>query len=246
MRKRSVFTVLSLISALAPGASAHSRWVCPPPRDPGVGLKSYPCGGSPPSSSHSQPPFALSPGPNTLVFEEAVPHYAAPSRIALSLDGADAGFESCVLLDHIPHHEHGLPVMGVPATYTRSRITVVVPDVACARCTLQLTSMMTDGVHGVPAGSLCATRGPDTAAGAAAANASIPLCPTYHSCATVSIAGRAPRNQTACAAQPASWPYRDKTPSVYGSQDDTAQWSLGGWVRHLPLSDKSPASPLCS
>ena len=75
-------------------ASGHQRLVCPPPRSPGVGLKTYPCGND---GDASQPAFVLQPGPNTIVWEEAVAHWHSPTRFALSQDGADLGFETYVL-----------------------------------------------------------------------------------------------------------------------------------------------------
>lgn len=218
--------MLWLLSALllVAQASAHSRWVCPRPRNPGVGLKAYPCG----DSDHSQEPLTIAPGPFTVVWEEAVYHRAAPARIALSLDGTDAGFEQCVLLDHIPHNEGGRPVMGLSSTYVRSRLTINIPDVACERCTLQLTSAMSDSVHGVK--DHCAMDSPER-------NASIPPCSIYHSCATVRITGSAPRNSTACpATQPADWPFGSLPPGVYGNAADTARWSGDGLLLDAPAA----------
>merc|ERR1712203_433058 len=54
--------------------SAHARLVCPPPRNPDVGAKLGPCGHP---DDLSIEPLELKPGLNTIVFEEAVYHYAA-------------------------------------------------------------------------------------------------------------------------------------------------------------------------
>ena len=232
-----------LLAALCACAAAHSRWVCPPPRDASVGLKSGPCGGA---ADSGMPPMVLQPGPMTVVWEEAVGHAGAPARIALSLDGTDDGTEQCVLLDHIPHNDAPAvpPVPGLEGSYMRSRLTLRIPDVRCARCTLQLITSMTDAVHGVPPGTRCALRGADTPPGAAAANATLPPCPAYHSCAPVAINGTGPaRGARACSAQPADWPYRDRTPSVYDSAADTATWSRQGWLLDAPLAYRAPAGP---
>ena len=60
----------ALLAALAACGAAHSRWVCPPPRDASVGLKTGPCGGD--AGAHAAPPMPLQPGPLTVVWEEAV------------------------------------------------------------------------------------------------------------------------------------------------------------------------------
>ena len=215
---------------MATGAAAHSRWVCPLPRNPGVGLKSYPCGDS---GDNTQNPLVIAPGPLTVVWEEAVYHRAAPARIALSLDGSDTGFEECVLVDHIPHNELGRPVLGIPATYTKSRLTINIPDVACERCTLQLTSMMSDSAHGVR--DHCAMDSPER-------NESIPACPIYHSCATVRITGAKPRNSTdACpATQPADWPFASLPPGVYANAADTGRWNGQGYLLDAPAAYRDP------
>jgi hypothetical protein len=144
------------LAALVTLVAAHSRLVCPPPRDASIGLKTYPCGTP---NDGKQSSFEVHPGSFTVVFEEGVTHYGerasialgvegteatpgAPARLALSLDGADVGFETCVLADHIPHNERSVAVAGLPFTYTQSRVTVIMPDVACERCVLQLTSMV--------------------------------------------------------------------------------------------------------
>ena len=72
-------------------------------------------------------------------------HFAAPARLALS-SGKDpedtietaerSDFGKCVLLDHIPHGDDGLPkniTYGDDATYVQYAITVIIPDVECDR-----------------------------------------------------------------------------------------------------------------
>lgn len=127
--------------------------------------------------------------------------------------------------------------------------------------------MMTDALHGVPAGTSCATRGPDSVL--PAANESVPLCPACascappaaaaaarltsppaappfsdHSCAVVSIDGASPRNTTTCPPQqPADWPWRDRPVALYDSQADTANWSRDGWLSAAPDGYSAPAGP---
>lgn len=108
---------LTLIAAVAvltflPKVSGHARLVCPPPRSPDTGAKSWPCGHP---DDLSIEPLRLEPGPNTIVWEESVYHFAAPARLALSSpkagdeasDDKPGVFEKCVLLDHIPHGDVG-------------------------------------------------------------------------------------------------------------------------------------------
>jgi hypothetical protein len=45
------------------------------------------------------------------------------ARVALSLDGSDEGFESCLLSDHVPHDEYSLPVFLDETTFHRTSIT---------------------------------------------------------------------------------------------------------------------------
>ena len=112
---------------------------------------------------------------------ESIPHPGAPGRLALSRDGEDTidSFESCILLDHIPHDEYSTPTFEDESTWHRSSITVFIvsrklsfvvtytlfilmfinftrcfpllqPDVKCERCHLQLITVMSDEGHGVP------------------------------------------------------------------------------------------------
>jgi hypothetical protein len=68
----------------------------------------------------------------------------APTRIALSRDGED--IYDCVLLDHIPANPASRPSFGQDSTYTQYRITIMIPDVQCERCSLQLVNPMTDKI----------------------------------------------------------------------------------------------------
>ena len=117
---------------LAGGADAHARLVCPPPRSPETGAKQGACGGFP--DDPGLPPTPLQPGLQTIVWEESIYHYAAPARLALSWGGdAASDFEECVLLDHIPHGDAGLPLPSYldESTWVPYAITVLIPDVKC-------------------------------------------------------------------------------------------------------------------
>jgi len=93
-----------LLAAGVPGARAHARLVCPAPWSAETGAKAGPCpGGLGPDA----PVTTLQPGRNTVVWEESIYHFAAPTRLALAgpvsanaptnLDAA--AFDACVLLD---------------------------------------------------------------------------------------------------------------------------------------------------
>ena len=97
-------TALLLLAAGVPGARAHARLVCPAPWSAETGAKAGPCppGGLGPDA----PVTTLQPGRNTIVWEESIYHFAAPTRLALAgpvsaaptnLDAA--AFDACVLLD---------------------------------------------------------------------------------------------------------------------------------------------------
>jgi hypothetical protein len=225
----------TLLAACARAARAHSRLVCPRPWDSSTALKVGPCGGAS-VAAHVQPAFTVQPGPLTIAWEESVPHAGSPARIALSVDGSDAGFEHCVLLDHIPHNNAPAlpPVFGVDATYMRSALTVVLPNVRCERCVLQLVTLMTDALHGTRAGARCALPG---------TSSELPPCPAYFSCATIAINGTASGAAAACGAQPTDWPYAGRTPGVYDSAADSARWSGQGWLLDAPPAYRTPAGP---
>jgi hypothetical protein len=245
----------SLLASLLSRACAHSRWVCPAPADASIGLKLAPCGGSGAAAAlHTQRvAFTAAPGPLTVVWEEGVPHGGAPARIALALEDTPAGWaRACVLLDHIPHRDAPLgapPVVpGVPGSYTRSRLTLTLPDVRCERCVLQLVTAMTDAAHGVPHGARCALR-PFGAAGNDAEDEArtLPLCPAYFSCATIAINGTAANTaanvSAACGALPADWPHARAAANVYGSAADVGRWSRAGWLLDAPPAYRAPAGP---
>ena len=220
--------VLALAAAMCSVALGHARLVCPPPRSPDTGAKLGPCGHP---DDPTVEPLVLEPGLNTIVWEESVYHYAAPARLALStgtIAGDEAGtFEQCVLLDHIPHGDAGLPkdmVFSDPSTYVPYAVSIIIPNIRCTRCQLQLVSLMTDAIHGVAPGTDCALFGESIAL-----SGKKPACPmVYHSCAPVSIKGDPENDLGVC--DPAAtdrklnWPF-NLQPGVYFFEGDEGNWT---------------------
>jgi len=186
------FAILS--SSLQSTVYAHTRLECPPPRSGKTGEKTGTCDAP---DDLSLPAYPLIPGAfNTITWLESIPHPGAPGRLALSLDGDDSmeSFESCILLDHIPHDEYATPKFSEESTWHRSSITVWIPDVYCKRCHLQFISVMSDEGHGVPVDTSCAYKG--ALETGRVVNENLPPCPVvYHSCSPVSINGSTPRNE---------------------------------------------------
>lgn len=135
-------TTLFLLSSIIGSSTieAHTRLECPPSRSGETGAKIGPCDAP---DDLNLPAYPLQPGLNTITWLESISHPGAPGRFALSLDGSDEGFESCILLDHVPHDELSYPTFTDPLTYHRSSITLWIPDVYCERCNLQLITFMT-------------------------------------------------------------------------------------------------------
>ena len=188
------FATILLSSSLQSTVYAHTRLECPPPRSGKTGEKSGPCDAE---DNLSLPAYPLIPGAfNTITWLESIPHPGAPGRLALSLDGDDSmeSFESCILLDHIPHDEYSTPKFNDESTWHRSSITVWIPDVYCERCHLQFISVMSDEGHGVPVDTSCAYKG--ALETGRVVDDKLPACPVvYHSCSPVSIDGNTPRNE---------------------------------------------------
>ncbi|KAL7538561.1 hypothetical protein ACHAWF_006129 [Thalassiosira exigua] len=191
-----VLSALGIFASVPALVGAHTRFECPPPRSGETGVKQGPCDAQ---DDPSLPAYPLIPGAlNTITWLESVPHPGAPARIALSMDGDDSveSFESCLLLDHIPHDEYSSPKFMNPTSWHRSSITIWVPDVYCERCHLQLMTVMSDEIHRVPEDTSCVYGGAKETN--RVGDASLPACPVvYHSCAPVSINGATPRNDIA-------------------------------------------------
>mmetsp|Transcript_14316 Transcript_14316/g.25153 ORF Transcript_14316/g.25153 Transcript_14316/m.25153 type:complete len:451 (+) Transcript_14316:153-1505(+) len=196
---------------------AHTRLECPPPRSGKTGEKVGPCDAP---DDPLLPAYPLKPGAfNTITWLESIAHPGAPGRLALSLDGDDSleSFESCLLLDHIPHDEYSMPFFSDPQSWHRSSITIWIPDVYCERCHLQLITVMSDAAHGVPEDTTCAYEG--ALETGRVTNTDLPACPAvYHSCSPVSISGTVPRNDieecnTAEFEEKLEWPMRPQDSS---------------------------------
>ena len=186
--------------------SAHSRWVCPEPRNPGTGLKGPQICDVDTDDFDSGDIQDVAPGPLTVHFEESVAHRGAPWRISLSGDGTDDVDQSCLLLDHIPHDEDSNPTFRADSTYHDLYITIQIPDISCEKCSLQLANPMTDkiGSDGAPNGQGCTDP--------------FGSCfSVYYSCTKafrITGSSSAPRSSYPCPGQPSDWPTQvRKTPS---------------------------------
>jgi hypothetical protein len=155
----------------------------------------------------------LSPGPNTLVFEETIAHTGSPFRIALSRPGEDS-YEDCILLNHIPHNDDA--VRGVSEYYA---ITVDIPDIDCESCALQIIQIMTDKIDnnlGTDADSC--TYNPDDPL-----SWSNDQCGSnYHSCANVQITGSQEFSSDLCT-QVEGWTFGEQDDMLYFETED-AEW----------------------
>ena len=173
-------------------ADSHSRLGCPPSRSPDTNIKSGPCGAQ--TGDFTGPTTTVAPGLFTIKIEESIAHTGAPFRIALSNEEDDS--KSCVLLDHIPANPASKPQFGQEATWTPYYVTVVIPDVQCNKCSLQLQNPMTDKIGG-RGWKECTYPGP--------AEDGQTCFSVYHSCANIKITGSIPRNQYTCDDAPTGW-----------------------------------------
>ena len=138
-------------------------------------------------------------------------------------DGTD--YDSCVLLDHIPHNDCCRPSLYDPSTYTPYTITVNIPNVFCERCSLHLSNPMTDkiGGDGSPSGVGCTDPG---------------TCfSVYHSCTKPfrivgdASNGAVPRSKHACPSSDSvnvGWPT-----SWMGDDGEAADASIPGVYRRI-------------
>jgi len=219
---------LFLLTARVAG---HARLECPPSLSGETGEKKGPCDVT--SDDGSVETFPLKANAlNTITWLESIGHPGAPVRFALSGEGAggsleeaSSGFETCLLLDHIPHDVWSKPNFLDETTYHRSGITLWIPDIKCERCYLQLISIMSDVQHGVPSDTKCTYQGALQAASTNGSNeltTDAPACPVvYHSCAPVSIDGSVPRDDidvcdTAEFEEKLGWPLKpNDNPDLY-------------------------------
>jgi hypothetical protein len=123
-----------LLSLLVSEISAHTLWTCPPPRSTSSGLKVGPCGGVGAINDTVSPKTVVYPGQLVVSWQEPVFHTGAPFRIALSVPGED-NYESCVLVNHIPHDDAG----SANQVYY---MTINIPDIYCEDCGLQIIQVV--------------------------------------------------------------------------------------------------------
>lgn len=83
--------------------------------------------------------------------------------------------------------DNNAPVYGAEGTYTKTYVTVVIPDVKCDRCALQLMNPMTDKL--AQYGMTNCTYDPTCTQ----CNDGFHCFSNYHSCANVRITGSVPR-----------------------------------------------------
>ena len=146
-----------------------------------------------------------------------------------------------------------MPVYTDESTWPRYALTVNVPDVKCERCLLQMASLMTDAIHGVPEGTSCALRGSGPHVAGVA-----PACPAvYYSCATVRINGTRPVSPEAPLSCPAGdadaaleWPWTARqVPGVYLHEGDPGDWTprypvdLGAALNATTTSNATSSAP---
>lgn len=244
-------TISAILSQLVSG---HGRWKCPLPRDAldesgnhitfdNTANKYGACG--PQSGKWGYGTVtALKPGWTTLTFEESVSHAGSPFRIAI-LDETEK--ETVVLLDHIPHDDTTTPDKSVESSYSPYKISVNIPDVRCARCTLQLLYVMTDKT--VSCGTKTCYYNPDDSACKGSTDPAAATCTgapndnvcvaadecfsNYHSCSDVVLLGRTPLRKFAQDSQPADWPFNSANMKMQYYSAESGSWS-NGWLNNVP------------
>ena len=198
MRCGGALAALAALAALVREGEAHARLVCPAPRSPNAN-KNVGCGAD---AAVKGPVTVFAPGPNTITFDEFIMHPGAPFRIALSTSGAvtQAAFDTCILLNHVPHSSD-----VVPGTAGKYSITVDIPDIACNGCVLQLIQIMTDKL----------TKPSCVFDGNAPGGAGGDCFSNYFSCADIRITGKQPAAGFVCPKEPAAWAYGALPAFVY-------------------------------
>lgn len=200
---RNLLQALIVVLALSYATIAYGHIVLssPTPRSTNSGIKSpYPCG---PNGFGTGVRTAMKPGVNIIEWDETINHNGAPYRIALSI-GNDNGYDNVILVQHLKHNDAG-------TTTKRHKYKLVLPDIDCAQCALQMINVMTDKESAAcdyptlkSAGSKCSS--------------------VYHTCADISI------NGTVAAA---SYYHTNPTYTAYDlgesttwTQDSNSKWYL--------------------
>lgn len=125
---KQIFIITFLISSLAWG---HARLMSPAPRNNNAGIKTGPCGGL----ARSATPTAVEGGKMlTVQWEETINH---PGRYIFSLSqGNDVGFSQNVLATIVDEQNVGV---ALPHRYQAQ---VMIPNMNCPTCTLQMIQSM--------------------------------------------------------------------------------------------------------
>lgn len=245
---------ISISAILAQLVVGHGRWKCPLPRDAldesgnhikfdNTGNKYGPCG--PESGKWGFGTVtSLKPGWTTLTWEESVNHAGSPFRLSI-LDETEKVV--VVLLDHIPHDDTTKPISNVERTYAQYKMSVNIPDIQCAKCTLQLLYVMTDKTVSCgsktcyynPDDSACkGSTDPDAATCTGAPNDNVCVAAdecfsNYHSCSDVTLLGSTPLEQFPQDSQPADWPFNSASMKMQYYGDEVGTWS-NGWLQNIP------------
>lgn len=173
-------------------AWSHARLISPVPRNNNAGIKTGPCGGLARGT-----PLTLTAGANlTVQWEETIQH---PGRYYISFSPAnDQGFENNRLATIIDTQD--TPVTGPTHKYSTN---IVVPNVPCETCTLQLIQSMEENPQAPTFYYSCAdirivsasTGGGNSSQGSSAAQN--PTSKVGGGCGTVSQQAASPQNPTA-------------------------------------------------
>lgn len=261
------FVALSLVSVLLAsvwsGVESHSRFKCPTARDwndatgkhipfDNTGNKVGPCGPFSGKWGMGGNVTLTANSWQTFTWEESIAHAGAPFRVSI-LDENEV--ERVTLLDHIPHNDAASPIPYVETTYVPYSISVFIPDVLCAKCSIRLLYVMTDKTTkcDIP---ICTYYADDSACSGKIDSS--PTCygapnnnpckrsgtcySNYHSCIDVSIYGKTPV-QSARFPQPSIWPSANQTELHYGQEVGT--WT-NGWLQGVPSEFSTQAgTDLC-
>lgn len=129
------------------------------------------------------------------------------------------------------------PVYSDESTYTKTYITVMIPDVACERCSLQLMNPMTDKL---PSNGMSnCTYDPECTT----CNDGVRCFSNYHSCANVRILGTKPRDEFTCGSQPDNWPWADLPDNVYFVGERANYTADDLWLLDVPEDFTTPVGP---
>jgi len=183
----SSLVAVALFAVVSYGEAPY--WVWPPARSFSLsGKRMGPCGDS---SSRGGTTTTIHPGPLTVSWEEPVNNIGSQFRISLSREGTDE-FETCVMVDHIPHNDASDPSEQSPTKYS---LTVDIPDINCDDCSLQLVNI-------VPGELPCTYDATETMNGLGG------RCSTnFHSCANVKVVGGTYDRSSYTCSKSSDWPY---------------------------------------